>query len=272
VNKPTRRIFLLGSSFALNDGEASAMFELFSGERRRASHRSTIPVLISTAAHLIVVGILLAISVVYVTTELPQVPDMLAFVASAAPPPPPPPPPAPASTASKRKVTKPVPTVSPRAAPVEAPPEIVEETHVDTGSEEGVQGGIEGGVAGGVVGGIVGGLVATDLPPPPPPPPAPIERGPVRVGGEVKAPALLERVEPEYPPLAVRAQVQGVVILEAVVDRQGGIEDVRVLRSIPLLDGAAIAAVRQWRYSPLLLNGKPERFVLTVTLNFSLST
>jgi protein TonB len=92
------------------------------------------------------------------------------------------------------------------------------------------------------------------------------------VGGELKAPALIERVEPEYPPLAVRAQVQGVVILEAVVDQQGRVEDVRVLRSIPLLDGAAIAAVRQWLYSPLLLNGKPERFVLTVTVSFSLST
>jgi TonB family protein len=92
------------------------------------------------------------------------------------------------------------------------------------------------------------------------------------VGGELKAPALIERVEPDYPLLAVRAQVQGVVILEAVVDRQGRVEDVRVLRSIPLLDPAAIAAVRQWRYSPLFLNGKPERFVLTVTVSFSLST
>jgi protein TonB len=92
------------------------------------------------------------------------------------------------------------------------------------------------------------------------------------VGGDVKAPALLERVEPEYPAIAVRARVQGVVILEAVVDEQGRVEDVRVLRSIPLLDGAAIAAVQQWRYSPLLLNGQPARFVLTVTLSFSLST
>jgi protein TonB len=94
----------------------------------------------------------------------------------------------------------------------------------------------------------------------------------VRIGGELKAPALVERVEPEYPPLAVRAQVQGVIILEAVVDQHGRVEEVRVLRSIPLLDKAAITAVRQWRYSPLLLNGTPERFVLTVTISFSLST
>jgi protein TonB len=249
------------------------MFELFSGDRRRAPHRSSIPVLISTAAHVIVLGVLLAIPILYVRAELPEVPDMMAFVVSAAPPapPPPPPPPPPASTPSKTKVIKPVPTVSPRAAPVEAPPEIVEEPHVANESEEGVPGGVEGGIPGGVVGGVVGGIL-TDVPPPPPPPPAPVSREPVRVGGELKAPALVKRVEPEYPLLAVRAQVQGVVILEAVVDREGRVEDVRVLRSIPLLERAAIDAVRQWRYSPLLLNGKPERFVLTVTVSFSLST
>jgi protein TonB len=247
------------------------MFELFSGDRRRAPHRDTIPVLIAGAAHVIGVGALLAIPIVYVTTGPPLVPDMLAFVTSApSPPPPPPPPPPAASPASTRQVVKPVPTVSARAVTVEAPSEIVEEMHVDTSSLAGVPGGIEGGVLGGVVGGVVGGLIAADLPPPPPP--AAVEPGPVRVGGELKAPKLLERVEPEYPPLAVRARVQGVVILEAVVDRQGRVEDVSVLRSIPLLDRAAIAAVRQWHYSPLLLNGQPERFVLTVTLSFSLPT
>ena len=94
----------------------------------------------------------------------------------------------------------------------------------------------------------------------------------MRIGGDLKTPALIERVAPEYPPLALRARVPGVVILEAVVGRQGRVEDVRVLRSIPLLDNAAITAVQQWRYSPLLLNGMPERFVLTVSVSFSLST
>ena len=124
-----------------------------------------------------------------------------------------------------------------------------------------------------MVGGVVGGLVSELSPPPPPPPsPPPVARAPVRVGGELKAPALVEPVAPEYPPIAVQARVQGVVILEAVVDLYGRVEDVRVLRSIPLLDKAAITAVRQWRYSPLLLNGAPERFVLTVTVSFSLAT
>jgi len=252
------------------------MFELFSADRRRAPHRSSIPVLISTTAHVVIVGALLAVPILYVNAQLPEVPHMITFVAAAPPPPPPlpPPPPPPASTPSKPKASKPVPTVSRRAAPVEAPREIVEETHIETGSAEGVPGGVEGGIPGGVVGGVVGGIIS-DLPPPPappPPPPAPVRREPVRVGGEVKAPALIERVEPEYPLLAVRAQVQGVVILEALVGPHGRVEDVRVLRSIPLLDDAAIAAVRQWRYSPLLLNGTPQRFVLTVTVSFNLTT
>jgi protein TonB len=93
----------------------------------------------------------------------------------------------------------------------------------------------------------------------------------VRVGGAVKAPALIERVQPEYPELARRAKVQGVVILEAVVDREGRVQDVRLLRSIPLLDRAAMDAVRHWRYSPLLVGGQRESFILTVTVNFSLS-
>jgi protein TonB len=62
-----------------------------------------------------------------------------------------------------------------------------------------------------------------------------------------------------------------VVILEATVGRDGRVEEVRVLRSVPLLDNAARDAVLQWEYAPLLLNGKPERFILTVTLSFNLT-
>lgn len=121
------------------------------------------------------------------------------------------------------------------------------------------------------MGGIVGGLRPIDVPPPPLPPAPPVQRGPVRVGGDITAPALVSRVQPAYPPVAVSARVQGVVILEAVVDVEGRVEQVKILRSIPLLDAAAVTAVRQWRYSPLLLNGTPQRFVLTVTVSFSLN-
>jgi protein TonB len=257
------------------------MFDLISGGHRRVPHRDTVPLFLSIATHVLFIGAVAVVSLRYVATELPEVPDMLAFVAAApAPPPPPPPPPAPPPPAAVRPkpVPKPVPTRV-RAAPVEPPKEILpakeivaEPSEVDFAGEEGIPGGVEGGVPGGIVSGIVGGLVPTGVLPAPPPPPAPpVDRGPVRVGGAITAPALVSRVEPEYPHVAVSAHVQGVVILEAVVDREGRVEHVEVLRSIRLLDAAAIAAVKQWRYSPLLLNGNPERFVLTVTVSFSLN-
>src|SRR4029453_9206508 len=107
-------------------------------------------------------------------------------------------------------------------------------------------------------------------PPPPPPPPAPAPKPtlPVRIGGNINAPALLKRVEPTYPDVALMAKVSGMVILEAVVGADGSVESVKILRSIKFLDNAAIEAVKQGKYSPLILNGIPTPFVLTVTLNF----
>jgi protein TonB len=136
-------------------------------------------------------------------------------------------------------------------------------------SSAGALGGVEGGVAGGVVGGIVGGIVSP-VPPPPPPPPSPVTAAVVRIGGKITAPALLHRVEPIYPDVASMAQLTGLVILEATVGTDGCVDSVKVLRSRhPLLDRAAQDALMQWRYSPLVLNGTPTPFVLTVTFNFS---
>jgi protein TonB len=121
---------------------------------------------------------------------------------------------------------------------------------------------------------VVGGLFAAPLlPVPPPPPPVPVApqpRTPVRIGGQLTAPALLYKVNPVYPDVAVHAKVTGMVILEATVDTEGHVESVRVVRSISVLNNAAIEAVKQWRYSPLVLNGIATPFVLTVTLSFSL--
>ena len=104
-----------------------------------------------------------------------------------------------------------------------------------------------------------------DVAPPPPPPPPP-----VRVGGEIRPPQRITDVAPVYPPIARAAGVGGIVILEAVIGEDGAVRDVRVLRSIPLLDGAAIDAVRQWRFTPTLLNGQPVPVVMTVTVAFKL--
>ncbi len=128
----------------------------------------------------------------------------------------------------------------------------------------GVAGGVAGGVPGGMIGGVVGGMISTG---PPPPPVAP---APVRVGGQIKTPKLLHRVEPVYPPFAIAARLTGVVILEAQVGTDGTVESVSVIQSRQrALDAAAIEALKQWRYIPLVLNDIPTPFVLTVTFTFN---
>ena len=92
----------------------------------------------------------------------------------------------------------------------------------------------------------------------------------VRVGQGVRGPKRIAGAMPEYPALARSARVQGVVLLEAVIDERGQVGRIKVLKSIPLLDGAAIAAVQEWRYTPTLLNGVPVSVILSITINFSL--
>jgi periplasmic protein TonB len=177
------------------------------------------------------------------------------------PPPPPPPPPAPKAAVPQKVAPTPPPVTDNKfTAPVETPDQVKPEEGIDLGVEGGVPGGVEGGVPGGVVGGVVGGL-----PDAPPPPQA------VRVGGQIKEPKKLKNVNPTYPDIAKQARVQGVVILECTISPQGKVTDVKVLRGIPLLDAAAIEAVRQWVYSPTLLNGVPVPVIMTVTVNFRLS-
>jgi len=79
----------------------------------------------------------------------------------------------------------------------------------------------------------------------------------------------LRKVNPAYPPIAQSARVQGVVILEVVIDEQGRVADAKILRSIPLLDQAALDAVRQWEYTPTLLNNVPVAVIMTVTVQFT---
>jgi TonB family protein len=137
---------------------------------------------------------------------------------------------------------------------------------------DGVAGGVAGGVPGGVAGGVVGGL---DAPPPPPPPPAGKATGltdpaAIRVGGGITPPRKTVDVRPEYPPDAREARVQGVVIVEVLIGTDGKVEQTKVLRSIPQLDQAAVDAVRQWEFTPTLLNGEAKKVIMTVTVNFTL--
>jgi protein TonB len=225
-------------------------------------------VLVSSVLHVAGLSLVILVPLLFVTNVLPEVPTMMAFIAEAPAPPPPPPPPPPPRDRAKAKATRPAtPVTNPNAAPVEAPREIEPETSTQLAANAAAfEGGVEGGIPGGIAGGIVGGL--PEAPPPPPPPPAPPK--PVRVGGQIKEPTLVRRVEPSYPALAVAAHVEGTVILEALVDEHGRVQNVRILRSIPLLDRAAVAAVEQWQYNPVILKGRPVPFVLTVVMTFGI--
>ena len=93
----------------------------------------------------------------------------------------------------------------------------------------------------------------------------------MRVGGNIKAPTKIKYVKPVYPALAMSARIQGVVIVEGTVGEDGRVSYARVIRSIPLLDQAALDAVRQWEFTPTLLNGVPVPVIMTMTVNFTLA-
>jgi protein TonB len=167
---------------------------------------------------------------------------------------PPAPPPPPRRRAEVKPPAEPSlpPTVAPEGFSPEKPVEPREPVEVDTP-------------------GIVGGDESIDriLAPPPEVKVAPPE--PVRIGGAIRQPQRIRDVQPVYPPMAQAARVQGIVIIEATIGADGQIVNARVLRSVPLLDQAALDAVRQWQYTPTMLNGVAVPVIMTVTVQFTLS-
>ena len=161
--------------------------------------------------------------------------------------------------------------VAPTEIPKEIPPPMDDIPDISsvTMSTGGVPGGVPGGVVGGVPGGVPGGVIG-GVPAAPPPPPPPKKKEPIRVGGNVQSSKLIRRVEPQYPELAKRARVSGIVLLQVTVDETGSVTDVNIIRGHPLLNQAAVDAVRQWKYSPTLLNDEPVPVIATVTVNFVL--
>jgi TonB family protein len=94
-------------------------------------------------------------------------------------------------------------------------------------------------------------------------------KAPIRVGGQISPPAKIKNVEPIYPAVAKSARVEGTVVIEATVGADGKVEEAKVIKSVPLLDQAALDAVRQWEYTPTLLNGVPVPVVMTINVNFT---
>ena len=155
-----------------------------------------------------------------------------------------------------------------RAAPIVVPTDIAQEREVvpqGTGDIPAI-GSVS--LGDGVIGGVdVGERVGVVTPPPPPPVQV---RVPVRPGGDIREPQKIRHVPPIYPPIAISAGVHGIVMLEATISEAGTIENLRVVKSHPLLERAAIEAVKQWRYTPTRLNGQPVPIIMTVTVNFML--
>jgi len=245
------------------------MFEdslIESGGRLRTKRGAT--TLFSFLLQVMLIGLLILIPLLY-TEALPKQ-QLMTFLVAPPPPPPPPPPPA----AAPVKVVKTVqtdivngqlrtPTKIPEKVQMikeeEAPPPVM--------ATGGVVGGVPGGVPGGQMGGVIGGIISST--PVAVPKVATPQR--VRVSQGVSQGLLVRKVQPNYPPLARQARIQGSVLLQAEISKDGSIENLRLISGHPMLAPAAIEAVKQWKYKPYFLNGEPVEVETQITVNFTLS-
>jgi len=210
----------------------------------------------------VIIGVMVLIPLIF-TEALPHAQLMMSLVA---PPPPPPPPPPPAAVRVVKVVQTDIvngqlrtPTKIPKKV------EIIKEEEAPPPSM-GVVGGVPGGVPGGQMNGVIGGIISNA---PMAVPKVAVQR--VRVSQGVTQGMVLHKVQPTYPPLARTARVQGSVVLAAVIGKDGAIQNLHVLSGHPLLQQAALEAVKQWKYRPYILNGEPVEVDTQVTVNFTLS-
>lgn len=155
-------------------------------------------------------------------------------------------------------------------APSLIPSKILMVKEAEAPPSSGVIGGVIGGVPGGQAGGVLGGIFNSPSRPAvvlAPSNPAPQR---VRISQGVTEGMIISKITPVYPPIARAARVEGVVVLKAVIDRNGNIQNLGVVSGPTLLVSAAIDAVRQWRYRPYLLNGKPVEVETTVQVIFQI--
>jgi periplasmic protein TonB len=221
---------------------------------------------ISFSFQVVLVGILVLIPLLF-TEALPKT-QLMTFLVAPPPPPPPPPPPAAAIKVVKQVQTDIVngqlrtPTKIPEKIQMikedEAPPPVM--------SASGVVGGVPGGIPGGQMGGVIGGIISSA---PMVPKIATPQR--IRVSQGVTQGMILRKVQPAYPPLARQARIQGPVVLQAEIGKDGSIQNLRLISGHPMLAPAAIEAIKQWKYKPYILNGEPVEVETTITFNFTLS-
>jgi periplasmic protein TonB len=221
---------------------------------------------ISFLLELMLLGVMVLIPLLF-TDALPTTQLLTSLIV--APPPPPPPPPPPAATV---RVVKQVQTDiingqlrTPTKIPKKV--EMIKEDEAPPPVMSGVVGGVPGGVPGGSMGGVLGSVMSS-IPTAVPKVAAPTR---VRVSQGVTEGMVIRRVQPSYPPLARQARIQGSVVLQAEISKEGTIENLHLISGHPMLAPSAIEAVKQWRYKPYFLNGEPVPVETQITVNFSLS-
>jgi protein TonB len=234
-------------------------------------------VALSFFLQIVMISIAILIPLIY-TDTLPRT-TLTSFLVAPPPPPPPPPPPA----AAPVKVVKVIPRqfdagrlMAPKVIPKDIAIIKEEELPPPVGGGVGVVGGVPGGVPGGATGGVLGGILGGIPSVAPPPPPVEKKKEEVklqriRVGGNVQGAKLIRQGKPLYPPLARQARIQGTVKLQAIISRDGTIQQLQVMSGHPLLVPNALEAVKQWVYQPTLLNGEPVEVVTVIDVNFTLS-
>ena len=223
---------------------------------------------LSFVLQVMLIGVLVLIPLLF-TEALPKT-QLMTFLVAPPPPPPPPPPPA----ATPVKVVKQIQTDiinGQLRTPTKIPEKVQmikeEEAPPPMNSMAGVVGGVPGGVPGGQMGGVIGGIINST--PMSVPKIATPQR--VRVSQGVTQGLLLRKVQPAYPPLARQARIQGSVLLQAEISKDGSIENLHLISGHPMLAPAAIEAVKQWKYRPYILNGEPVEVDTQITVIFSLS-
>jgi protein TonB len=238
-----------------------------SGGRLKSKRGATTA--LSFTLQILLIGVLVLLPLVF-TEALPKQQLMTFLVA---PPPPPPPPPPPAAT-PEIKVVKKITTELDNGelrTPTKIPKKIQmikeDEPPPPSSGVAGVVGGVPGGVPGGAVGGVLGGIISGT--PTAVPKVATPQR--VRVSQGVSQGLLIHQVKPTYPPLARQARIQGVVVLQAVIGKDGNIQGLKVVSGHPMLAPSALEAVKQWKYKPYYLNGEPVEVDTTINVNFTLA-